>query len=45
MTYDTLSRKIAMHDPDLGDWTYAYDANGNLIQQTDANGQVILFPL
>ena len=43
MQYDTLSRKIAMHDPDMGNWTYAYDAAGNLTQQTDAKGQTILF--
>ncbi len=43
MTYDTLSRKTAMHDPDIGDWTYTYDAEGNLTQQTDANNQTISF--
>ena len=39
MTYDTLSRKTSMRDPDLGTWTYAYDRNGNLTRQTDAKGQ------
>ena len=43
MTYDSLGRKVAMSDPDMGDWSYAYDANGNLIQQTDAKGQTINF--
>jgi YD repeat-containing protein len=43
MTYDTLSRKISMDDPDMGHWEYAYDANGNLIWQKDAKGQEITF--
>ena len=43
MTYDTLSRKTAMHDPDMGNWTYVYDAAGNLTQQTDAKSQTISF--
>lgn len=30
-----------MNDPDLGNWTYAYDALGNLISQTDARGCVV----
>jgi len=34
-TYDTLGRKISMDDPDMGYWEYEYDANGNLISQTD----------
>jgi len=25
-----------MHDPDMGDWIYRYDANGNLVYQKDA---------
>lgn len=40
-SYDTLSRKIAMNDPDMGNWSYAYDTRGNLILQTDARGQSI----
>ena len=36
MGYDSLGRKTSMHDPDMGDWTYAYDVNGNLITQTNA---------
>jgi YD repeat-containing protein len=27
-----------MNDPDMGNWTYEYDLNGNLINQTDARG-------
>jgi YD repeat-containing protein len=41
MTYDWLSRKITMDDPDMGHWSYEYDANGNLRFQTDAKGQTI----
>lgn len=43
IAYDTLGRKVAMSDPDMGNWTYAYDPNGNLITQTDAKGQTIQF--
>ncbi len=39
MTYDNLSRKIAMSDPDKGYWTYDYNAFGELIVQTDAKSQ------
>jgi RHS repeat-associated protein len=41
MTYDMLSRKTSMNDPDMGYWTYVYDNNGNLITQTDAKTQPI----
>ncbi|MCP4668998.1 MAG: hypothetical protein GY849_21895, partial [Deltaproteobacteria bacterium] len=41
MTYDTLGRKTAMDDPDMGQWQYTHDKNGNLLTQTDARGQVI----
>ncbi|MBI5225216.1 VCBS repeat-containing protein, partial [Candidatus Micrarchaeota archaeon] len=36
--YDSLGRKIAMQDPDLGIWVYSYDATGNLVSQTDSRG-------
>ena len=38
--YDVLSRKTSMSDPDMGNWSYQYNAFGDLIQQTDAKGQV-----
>ncbi|AJF60977.1 hypothetical protein QT06_C0001G0127 [archaeon GW2011_AR15] len=39
--YDSLSRKTAMDDPDLGSWSYGYDKNSNLISQTDAKNNTI----
>lgn len=41
ITYDTLGRKVGLLDPDLGQWAYTYDLNGNLLTQTDNVGQVI----
>jgi YD repeat-containing protein len=39
-TYDSLGRKTAMSDPDLGNWTYTYDLASNLISQTDARRNI-----
>jgi RHS repeat-associated protein len=39
--YDGAGRKLSMTDPDMGFWTYAYDALGNLTRQKDARGQRI----
>ncbi len=39
LTYDLRGRKIAMSDPDMGNWIYAYDTLDELVSQTDANGQ------
>lgn len=39
--YDSAGRKIGMNDPDMGVWSYAYDAVGNLTSQTDARNQTI----
>jgi RHS repeat-associated protein len=36
ITYDILSRKTAMNDPNLGVWNYTYDAAGNAQTQSDA---------
>ena len=41
ITYDWLSRKTGMTDPDMGSWSYGYDSNGNLTTQTDAKSQTI----
>jgi RHS repeat-associated protein len=43
MTYDGYGRKLTMNDPDMGNWSYAYDAAGNLTRQKDAKGQAICF--
>jgi len=43
MTYDGLGRKVEMVDPDMGRWTYAYDAGGNLVTQIDAKLQATDF--
>ncbi|MHC1744446.1 MAG: RHS repeat-associated core domain-containing protein [Syntrophobacteraceae bacterium] len=44
MTYDLLSRKTTMSDPDMGFWAYpVYDGNGNLKEQQGANGNVLRF--
>ncbi|MFH1505232.1 MAG: FG-GAP-like repeat-containing protein, partial [Candidatus Omnitrophota bacterium] len=40
-TYDSLSRRIAMNDPDLGNWAYLYDDSGNLLKRTDAKGNIM----
>jgi RHS repeat-associated protein len=33
LTYDSLGRRIALGDPDLGNWNYIYDLAGNLISE------------
>ena len=43
MAYDTLGRKISGSDPDLGNWSYAYDGVGNVTYQQDQNGHGISF--
>ncbi|MBI4549941.1 MAG: VCBS repeat-containing protein, partial [Candidatus Omnitrophica bacterium] len=43
ITYDSLSRKTGMTDPDMGAWAYSYDANDNLVSQTDAKGKTLRF--
>ncbi len=41
VSLDMLGRKIGFKDPDMGLWSYTYDANGNLLTQTDAKGQTL----
>jgi RHS repeat-associated protein len=41
--YDELGRKEIMSDPILGTWKYEYDLNDNLVEQTDAEGNRVLF--
>jgi len=43
MTYDPLGRKVAMDDPDMGEWSYGYNVVGNLTWQEDAKGQRVEF--
>jgi RHS repeat-associated protein len=39
--YDLRGRKTSATDPDLGNWSYYYDALGQLIRQRDAKGQIV----
>lgn len=39
--YNGFGRKYSMNDPDMGSWSYGYDALGNLTSQTDARGCTI----
>jgi RHS repeat-associated protein len=39
-TYDTLGRQLSETDLDRGTWLRSYDDHGNLIDVTDANGEV-----
>jgi len=41
--YDLRGRKTASSDPDLGAWSYSYNALGQLTQQIDAKGQQSTF--
>jgi YD repeat-containing protein len=41
--YDWLGYKSQMVDPDMGTWTYTYDAMGNVKRQTDARGKTVCF--
>ncbi len=41
--YDFGGRKTSMSDPDMGSWSYAYNAVGGLTKQTDARGCVTTF--
>jgi RHS repeat-associated protein len=39
LAYDLRGRKISMADPDMGSWSYDYNALGELVRQTDAKSQ------
>lgn len=39
LTFDGRGRKKTMADPDMGSWSYAYNALGELISQIDGKGQ------
>jgi RHS repeat-associated protein len=41
MGYDSMGHKVSSTDPEMGAWTYQNDALGEVIGQTDANGNVI----
>jgi YD repeat-containing protein len=43
IAYDSLSKKIWMDDPDMGEWDYEYDKSGNLVYQRDGKDQEITF--
>jgi len=36
LAYDTAGRKLSMTDPDMGFWSYSYDALGLMTSQVDA---------
>ncbi len=38
LAHDLAGHKTAMQDPDMGQWSYTYDAAGNLHTQTEARG-------
>jgi len=38
-SHDVRGRKKAMQDPDMGTWSYTYNALGELVQQTNAKNQ------
>jgi|GEM_PF-5922421 len=40
LSYDLHDNKVSMNDPDSGNWQYGYNALGELIEQTDAVGNV-----
>lgn len=43
LAYDELGNKIQLNDPATGNWTYGYNAFGELIWQQDAKGQKVRF--
>jgi RHS repeat-associated protein len=43
MYYDWLGRKTSMDDDHMGDWSYTYDDNSNLLTQNDGRSTVLKF--
>ena len=43
VVWDSLGRRVSMHDPDLGHRTFSYDLAGNLLVKTDSQGGVIRY--
>lgn len=43
ITYDTLGRKKAISDPDMGAWSYTYYPNGLVKTSIDAKNQIITY--
>ena len=41
--YDLLSRKTELNDPDVGKITYAYNAFGHLVSQTNAENETVKY--
>lgn len=41
--YDDFGRKVQMTDADKGTWKYAYNAFGELVEQTNSSNQISLF--
>lgn len=39
-TYNDLSHRIGLSDPDAGNWSFSYNALGELIDQTDARSVI-----
>ncbi|WP_445765912.1 toxin TcdB middle/N-terminal domain-containing protein [Rheinheimera sp.] len=42
-TYDAYGRKTEMNDQDKGNWSYSYNAFGELLSQTNAEKQITAF--
>lgn len=42
-TFDKLGRKVAMKDPNKGNWTYKYNALGELVEQTSSRAHKTQF--
>jgi YD repeat-containing protein len=40
MTYDNRGNKISMNDPDMGRWTYTYNARDEAVVSSGIGGSV-----